>query len=112
MIKNEKVEYHWGYMIWWLDGNNDDTPNISTAKMVLNSSTISDKHLHDNCFEFIAVSHGEVIVYIDNEANVLRQDGTILIPPNSVHYIENKGSIPAEMTIVYSSSERNYEVIP
>lgn len=111
MIKNKKVDYPWGHMIWWLDGENIAAPDISTAKMVVNPNSKSEKHLHNNCYEFIAITEGNVTLFLNEVPNKLTKDNTILISPNTPHYVENISQEKAEMTIVYSTAVRNYTLL-
>lgn len=108
MIKNKKVEYDWGYMIWWLDGENEHTPDLSTAKMVMYPNTISQEHFHSNCHEFIVVNNGEIELIVNDKSIILSAEDTNLIQPNTAHYLKNNNSQNADMTIIYSASIRDY----
>lgn len=108
MTENKRIEYNWGHMLWWLDGTAEDRPDISTAKMVLNPNAISEEHFHNNCYEFILVNQGIVEIVLNGVSNSLEKNNTILIPPNTNHYVINKTDEEADLTIVYSAAVRNY----
>ncbi len=108
MTSPKRQDYDWGYMIWWLDGYCDQGPDMSTAKMVVHPGKTSENHLHDNCYEFLVVAIGTIEAVVDGVSTTLVKDETLLIGPNSHHYVKNGSDVDAELTIIYSASTRNY----
>lgn len=109
-MKHNKVEYDWGHMIWLLDGEQKSAPALSTAKMIMHPKTISQKHFHANCHEFIVVNTGEVELIADDQSTILKAEDTYLIHPNTTHYLINNSNKNVDMMIIYSAASRNYSI--
>ena len=54
---------------------------------------------------------GQVRVHADDETQALEPGDSLSIPAGLVHQIENVGSDNAEMTISYSTGEREYAAV-
>lgn len=111
MTTDKRVDYDWGYMIWWLDSKIHEGPNISSAKMVIYSGATSEQHFHDNCHEFIIVNSGNIELMLDKKSKVLGINDTALVEPAAVHCVKNSSNNEAHLTIIYSSADRNYQLI-
>ncbi len=110
-MENKNAEFYWGTMEWLLDGEPSKLPDISVAKMGLKPKAISEKHFHKNCYELLILEEGNIVLFIDDKAHSLKTGEVHLIPPNTSHYVENIDSSPTKITLVFSSSTRNYTTL-
>ena len=107
-MKPNKQKTSWGSMEWLLDGEQAKVPDISVAKMRLNPKSISENHYHKNCYEFLMVEQGNIILFIDDRSYPLKAGQSFLIAPDCCHFIENLDNDFAEMILTFSSHQRNY----
>jgi len=109
-MSSEKIKYYWGHMVWLLDGEASEKPNISVAKMLLDVGATSEQHFHNNCYEFLVVERGEVVLALSNKAVKMSTGDNYLVPPDTNHCLVNEGSCTAVVTLVFSENERNYNI--
>jgi quercetin dioxygenase-like cupin family protein len=77
--------------------------------MLLRPRHSGRKHRHANADEVLYLIRGQVRVHAGDETQELqRGDDSLSIPAGLVHQIGNMGSDDAEMTISYSTGEREY----
>ena len=64
-------------------------------------------HRHPNCEEALYVLSGEIEHIIEGTPNVRMKAGeAILVPRNLKHQAINRGAVPAELLVAFSSPER------
>ena len=105
--EKEKTAGQWGSLVWManrvLSGS-----SVAVARLILTAgqSTYGQsdkKHRHPNADEVIYLFRGKV-----EETTLLQPGDAFTVPANLVHRIENVGSGDAEMTLSYSSGDREY----
>lgn len=62
----------------------------------------SKKHFHRRMTETYVVEHGTLIVYVDTETWVLQAGDSLSIEPNSTHWAEMAGDVPARVRVTAS----------
>jgi quercetin dioxygenase-like cupin family protein len=97
----------WGSSVW-LANKTLTGSSISVLRLLLHPQHSGRKHRHPNADEVICLLRGHVRVHAGDETQVLHPGDSLSIPPGLVHQIENVGSDNAEMTISYSTGEREY----
>lgn len=97
----------WGSAVW-LANKALTGSSISVLRMLLRSRHSGRKHRHANADEVVFLMRGQVRVHAGDETQELQPGDSLSIPAGIVHQIENAGSDNAEMTISYSSGEREY----
>lgn len=102
----------WGSLVWManqvLSGS-----SVTVARLILTAGQSTygqadEKHRHPNADEVIYLFRGQVDVLVGEERTLLRPGDALTVPANLVHRIENVGSEDAEMTLSYSSGNREY----
>jgi quercetin dioxygenase-like cupin family protein len=97
----------WGSAVWL--ANKDLTgSSLSVLRLLLHPRHSGRKHRHADADEVICLTRGQVRVHSGDEAQGLHPGDSLSIPAGLVHRIENVGSDDAEMTISYSTGERQY----
>lgn len=104
-------EYPWGRMIWLLDALNADNPDMSLARMEVESGQTSEPHVHSNCHESIHVFSGKITEVIGDKVVALVAGDTVFIPQGTRHYTVNSGPERAILIISYSEQTREYEAM-
>jgi quercetin dioxygenase-like cupin family protein len=82
--------------------------SLSVLRMLLQPRNSGRKHRHANADEVIYLIPGQVRVHAGDETQALEPGDSLSIPAGLTHQIENVGSDNAEMTIAYSTGEREY----
>jgi quercetin dioxygenase-like cupin family protein len=110
--EKEKTAGQWGTLVWManqlLSGS-----SVAVARLILTAgqSTYGQsgkKHRHPNADEVIYLFSGTVDVHVGEETTRLQPGDALTVPANLIHRIENAGSQDAEMTLSYSSGDREY----
>jgi len=108
----QKVAGPWGSLVWManrvLSGS-----SVAVARLVLTAgqSTYGQsgkRHRHPNADEVIYLFRGKVNVIVGEETALLEPGDAFTVPANAAHRIENAGGEDAEMTLSYSSGDREY----
>ncbi len=107
-MKSKERKTSWGAMEWLLDGGQAKVPDISVAKMRLNPKSISENHYHKNCYEFLMVEQGNIVLFMGENSYPLKAGQSFLIAPDCNHFVENLGNNFAEIILIFSSRQRNY----
>jgi quercetin dioxygenase-like cupin family protein len=97
----------WGSAVW-LANKALTGSSISVLRLLLHPRHSGRKHRHPNADEVICLIQGQVRVHAGDETQALQRGDSLSIPAGLVHQIENVGSDDAEMTISYSTGEREY----
>jgi quercetin dioxygenase-like cupin family protein len=99
----------WGSAVW-LANKALTGSSIAVLRLVLHPGHSGRKHRHANADEVLCLVRGQVRVHAGDETQALQSGDSLSIPAGLVHQIENVGSDNAEMTIAYSTGEREYTV--
>jgi quercetin dioxygenase-like cupin family protein len=82
--------------------------SLSVLRLLLHPRHSGRKHRHANADEVIYLIRGQVRVHAGDGTQALEPGDSLSIPAGLAHQIENVGSDSAEMTISYSTGERDY----
>lgn len=104
-------EYPWGRMVWLIDAENADNPDMSLARMEVEMGQTSEPHVHGNCHESLHVLSGKVTEIIGDDVVALKAGDTVFIPQGTRHYTMNSGDERAILIISYSAQTREYEAM-
>lgn len=110
--------FPWGMMQWIERGHK--SLGLSFAKMSLRPGCETDLHFHDNAHEFLYVEEGEVVIEMAGtvkgsselwQKKRLKAGEKIALQSRRAHKIINDGTASADLTIVYTSHDRHFEVV-
>jgi quercetin dioxygenase-like cupin family protein len=97
----------WGSSVW-LANKTLTGSSISVLRLLLHPRHSGRKHRHANADEVLYLIRGQVRVHAGDETQELQPGDSLSTPAGLVHQIGNMGSDDAEMTISYSTGEREY----
>lgn len=103
----EPVEFDWGRLYWYVNGETDTSADQTVGRCVLKPGCQNPKHYHPNCEEVLHLLTGRIEHFVDGEGWLEMQPGdSITIEKNVWHQARNIGSETAEMMICFSSADR------
>ncbi len=110
--EKHKTAGQWGSLVWMANQSLSGS-SVAVARLILTAGQTtygqsSKSHRHPNADEVIFVFKGKVGVRVGEEAILLQPGDALTVPANTPHRIENVGAEDAEMTLSYSSGEREY----
>jgi quercetin dioxygenase-like cupin family protein len=110
--EKHKTSGQWGSLVWMANHTLSGS-SVAVARLILTAgqSTYGQSgrsHRHPNADEVIFVFKGKVGVRVGVETTLLQPGDALTVPANAPHRIENVGSEDAEMTLSYSSGDREY----
>ena len=107
LLKNDMqiIDYEWGKLIWYANSN------LGQREFTLGFCHIYQgwqnySHKHPNCVETLHVLKGKILHYIGNDTVKMEEGDTITISPNIIHCAKNIGRVTAELSISFSSGDR------
>ena len=105
--EKEKTAGQWGSLRWMANQPLSGSL-VAVARLLLTDGQSGERHSHPNADEVIYLFRGKIRVHTGEEATLLQPGDAVTIPARWVHRIENVGSEDAEMTLSYSSGDREY----
>ena len=104
-------EFDWGELHWFANGKIGNTQTMTVGKCILKAGYANFRHLHPNCEEILQLISGRIVHSLGDEQYPMGPGDTIVVPPNVVHNAKNVGDEDAIMTIIFSTPDRQTEVI-
>ncbi len=104
-------EYDWGELIWYANGQMGNSATMTFGRCVLKAGHANFRHSHPNCEEILYVVSGRIVHSLADETFPMGPGDTVVIPPNVVHNASNEGDQAAIMTIVFSTPDRQTDVV-
>ncbi len=110
--EKHKTSGQWGSLVWMANQSLSGS-SVAVARLILTAGQSAygqsgKKHRHPNADEVIYVFKGKIQVQVGEEAAKLQSGDALTVPANTPHRIENVGAEDAEMTLSYSSGDREY----
>lgn len=110
--EDQKIAGQWGSLAW-VASRTLSGSSVAVARLNLTAGRSAygqsgKRHRHPNADEVIFVLKGRVGVRVGEDMTVLQPGDALTIPANAPHRIENIGGEDAEMTLSYSSGDREY----
>jgi quercetin dioxygenase-like cupin family protein len=79
---------------------------MSVGVCCLNPGCHNARHYHPNCDEVLVVKSGRIIHTLGEEEREMETGDVIVIPTGVMHNARNIGDEPAELSISFSSADR------
>ncbi len=108
--KVEKEEFSWGWIRWLMSSKFDPKAEMTFGIVQLKAGQINPFHVHPNCEEQLYVLSGSCEHWIGKETIMLKKGDVIRIPAGVPHKARTFKE-PMEAIIVYSSGDRQFEVV-
>ena len=105
--EKEKTMSQWGSLVWMANRHLSGS-SVAVARLILTPGQSGKSHRHPNADEVIYLIRGMVDVRVGEEITQLQPGDALTVPAGLIHRIENTGSEDAEMTLSYSSGDREY----
>ena len=109
--KVEKQEFDWGWIRWLMSSKLDPKAEMTFGIVQLKAGQINPFHVHPNCEEQLYVLSGSCEHWIGKKTIVLKKGDVIRIPAGVPHKARTFDKEPMEAIIVYSSGDRQFEVV-
>ena len=109
--KVEKQEYEWGWIRWLMSSKLDPKAEMTFGIVRLEAGQINPFHVHANCEEQLYVLSGSCEHWIGRKTILLKKGDLIRIPAGVPHKASTFDKEPMEAIIVYSSGDRQFEVV-
>ena len=107
LLKNDMqiLKFEWGKLIWYANSN------LGQHEFTLGFCHIYQGwqnyiHIHPNCVETLHVLKGKILHSIGSDIIEMKEGDTITIQPNISHNAKNIGQDTAELSISFSSGDR------
>ncbi|RIK35640.1 MAG: cupin domain-containing protein [Chloroflexi bacterium] len=104
-------EFDWGQLHWFANSKIGNSQTTTFGKCIIKAGQANFRHSHPNCEEILQVVSGEIIHSLGDEQYRMGPGDTIVIPPNIVHNAENVGAGDAVMTIIFSTPDRQTQMV-
>ncbi len=109
--KVEKQEHPWGWIRWLMNDKLDRKSKMTFGIVQINADQTNPLHVHPNCEEHIYVLSGSCEHRIGSQTITLKAGDVLRIPRGVPHKAETSKKGPMQAVIVYSSGDRQFEVV-
>jgi quercetin dioxygenase-like cupin family protein len=96
----------WGKLVWQVSAAIGKSRTMTVGVCCLNPGCHNARHYHPNCDEALVVKSGRIIHTLGEEEREMETGDVIVIPTGVMHNARNIGDEPAELSISFSSADR------
>ena len=107
----EKLEHPLGWIRWMMSDKLDPKSEMTFGLVKLNAGQRNPVHIHPNCEEHLYVLSGTLEHRLADKVISLKKGDLLRIPMGVAHNAWTTDKEPAEAVIVYSSGDRQFEVV-
>ena len=104
-------EFDWGELVWYANGKMGNSETMTFGRCVLKAGHANFRHSHPNCEEILHVLSGRIVHSLGDDTFPMGPGDTVVIPPHVVHNASNDGDQAAIMTILFSTADRQTDVV-
>ncbi len=108
--KVENLEHDWGWIRWLMSDKLDPKSKMTFGLVKLNAGQRNPLHVHANCEEHLYVLSGTMKHRLADKVITLKKGDLLRIPQGVAHNAWTDKE-PAVCVIVYSSGDRQFEVV-
>ena len=109
--KVKKEESSWGWIAWLMNAKIDPNAEMTFGIVEVKAGQANPVHVHANCEEQLYVLSGSCEHRIGERTVVLRAGDMLRIPRGVPHAARTFDKEPMRAVIVYSSGQRQFEVV-
>jgi quercetin dioxygenase-like cupin family protein len=96
----------WGKLVWQVSAAIGNSRTMTVGVCCLNPGCHNARHYHPNCDEVLVVKSGRIVHTLGEEEREMETGDVIVIPTGVMHNARNIGDEPAELSISFSSADR------
>jgi mannose-6-phosphate isomerase-like protein (cupin superfamily) len=102
---NTASHYVWGEKCdsWILS----DTNGLSVKLESMPAGSKEKLHFHTNALQFFFILKGSATFYLDNEKNIVKEQQSLSIQPNTKHLIANETTEKLDFLVISQPSTNN-----
>lgn len=104
-------KFEWGELTWYASGKIGNSRTMTAGRAVLKPGYANFRHSHPNCEEILHLVSGRIIHSLEDELFPMGPGDTIVVPQGVVHNATNDGDETAVMTILFSTPDRQTDVV-
>jgi len=100
----------WGSLAWAVSRQAGNCETMTLGRVRIHAGGENPKHLHGNCDELLYLLSGELDHYAADVGTLGMIAGDVIVIPAGVaHNARCTSDVDAEMIVVYSSAERDFQ---
>lgn len=105
----EVLEFPWGRIVWLASRSLGNSTTMTFGRVIIKAGAANPRHRHPNCDEILHLLSGRLEHSFGTEIFLMEAGDTISLPAGVWHNARALGETDAEMTISFSSAERETE---
>lgn len=107
--EGEVLDLDWGQIVWKAARNLGNSETMTFGLVTIKAGAANPRHRHPNCDEILHLISGHIEHSLGDETFEMNAGDTISIPVGVVHNARNLAATDAQMTICFSSADRQTE---
>jgi len=107
-----RVEADWGSITWLAGKRVGNCKSMTLGRVIIKKGESNPRHCHNNCEEILHLLSGSLAHTIGDETVHLQAGDTLVAAAGLMHNAVNVGEEDADMIIVYSTGERDFQKEP
>ena len=102
----------WGWLAWPVSREAGNCETMTLGRVCIRAGQANPPHRHGNCDELLYLLSGRLDHYADDVGTLRMAPGDVIVIPAGVaHNAQCVGEGDAEMIVVYSSAQREFESV-
>ena len=107
--EGEVLDLDWGRIVWKTASALGNSQTMTFGLVTIKAGHANPRHRHPNCDEILHLISGVIEHSLGDEMIEMNAGDTISIPTGLWHNARNLGEQDAQMTICFSSADRQTE---
>lgn len=105
----ETLNLPWGKIVWLVSRSLENSETMTFGRVTINAGEANPRHRHPNCDEVLYLLSGRLEHSLGGERFIMEPGDVVSIPTGVWHNARALGAENAEMTISFSSADRETE---
>ena len=105
-----RIEEPWGSLNWLASAQIGNATGVTVGRVTIQPGQSNPQHSHTTCEEVLYLLRGRLRHSIGEEEVILESGDTLTVPAFVTHHATNIGDEDADMTVAYSSGERDFRL--
>lgn len=104
------TDHGWGTLTWLANRELTGNDGVTLGRTVIRPGERNPRHRHNTCEEVVYLLRGQLRHSVGEESVVLEAGDTLSIPGGVFHNAVNIGHEDADVIVVYSTGQRDFEL--